>query len=53
MDENVDANEMHEMYGEEDWVSALKIYGGAFAFVVLVILPWTVGAFQLGRWIFF
>lgn len=42
-----------EMYPKEDNTLMWKVYGAAFAFVVLVIIPWAIGAFQLGRWIFF
>ena len=48
-------DEMYEMYdkNEDSVIIPLKVYGSAFAFVILIILPWIVGVFQLGRWIFF
>jgi hypothetical protein len=43
-----------EMFSEEsEFKAMLKVYGCAFAFVVLIIMPWAIGALQLIKWIFF
>jgi len=47
----------NEMYLEEEFDYdndvMWKIYGSAFIFIVLIIIPWVIGVFTLGRWIFF
>lgn len=43
-----------EMFSEnEQFKTLLKIYGFAFAFVVLVIMPWGIGACMLVKWLIF
>ena len=41
-----------DMY-HEDWSTIFKIYGCAFGIVLGFILPWGIGIFILGKWIFF
>lgn len=42
-----------ENWPKENWVIMWKVYAIAFAVVIVIIMPWAVGVFQLGRWIFF
>jgi len=43
-----------EMYSEDaQFKMMLKVYGVAFAFVVLIIMPWCIGAGMLIKWIIF
>jgi len=47
-------DECDEMYLKEEYDKTMrKVYGFAFIFIVLIIIPWVIGVFTLGRWIFF
>jgi len=39
-----------EMYPKEDPRTLIKIYGGAFLFVILGIAPWAVGCCMFIKW---
>ena len=43
----------YENWPKDDWTKILKGYGIALAAVILGVVPWAVGVFTLGRWLFF
>lgn len=42
---------MGEMYHKEDWKYTAKVYGVAFAVVIVVIMPWAIGVCMIAKWI--
>ena len=50
--ENLKDNDQMEMFRKTSFKTDLKVYGVAWGFVMLVILPWAVGICMLLKWLY-